>query len=240
MNEQKQTTGKSQQSNIDLWIRGPLRLISFGVFVWTPLFWSAGTLDWFRGWVMFVLLGVTFTANLLVMLIKTPTLLRARWQWKAETKGYDKIIGVAYMTATIVMFTVAGLDAVRYQWSAMNGALLFPGVVLHILGISIVMWSVLVNPHLETTVRIQTDRGHRVISDGPYRLVRHPMYVGVIIMYAGWPFILQSWVSFGGAGLVGLILTVRAGLEDRTLKNELAGYAEFCQQTRYRMIPGVW
>ena len=132
------------------------------------------------------------------------------------------------------------MDAVRFQWTSMQSSLLYVGVAMHVLGMIPVLGSLLSNPHLETTVRIQTDRGHRVVTDGPYRYVRHPMYVGINLAFWGWSLVLGSWVAFGVACVVVVLLVVRTALEDKTLRNELPGYMEYCEKTRYRLIPGMW
>jgi protein-S-isoprenylcysteine O-methyltransferase Ste14 len=93
---------------------------------------------------------------------------------------------------------------------------------------------------LETTVRIQEDRDHRVIMTGPYRFVRHPMYVGMLIMNLATPLLLGSvWAFVPVAGMV-IALTIRTALEDRTLQRELPGYADFCKETKYRLLPPIW
>jgi protein-S-isoprenylcysteine O-methyltransferase Ste14 len=101
-------------------------------------------------------------------------------------------------------------------------------------------WSMAVNRHAETTVRIQTDREHTVLATGPYRFVRHPMYVGAMLLYAGSALVLGSFWALVTAGLIAAALVVRTSLEERTLRRELPGYEDFTSRTRYRLIPGVW
>jgi protein-S-isoprenylcysteine O-methyltransferase Ste14 len=115
------------------------------------------------------------------------------------------------------------------------------GNLLIIAGFALLTWAMVANRNFEATVRIQEERAHKVIDSGPYQIVRHPGYTGVIIaFYFGIPMALGSWAAFL-VGLVGLItMVVRTALEDRTLQEELAGYKEFTQKTRYRLIPGVW
>jgi protein-S-isoprenylcysteine O-methyltransferase Ste14 len=135
---------------------------------------------------------------------------------------------------------VAGLDAVRFGWAPLPLWAIYPGLVLFAVGASLVTWCASVNPHLERTVRIQTDREHRVITEGPYRFLRHPMYAGVILGNLAAPLILGSSWAFAVAFYDIALFTWRAALEDRTLRAELPGYAEFAQQTRYRLLPGLW
>jgi protein-S-isoprenylcysteine O-methyltransferase Ste14 len=166
--------------------------------------------------------------------------MRERWKRRSDTKRFDKVFSLAYLVAILAFFVLAGMDAVRFQWTSMRPELLWIGVAMHLLGMIPVLWSLLTNPHLETTVRIQSDRDHKVISDGPYRYVRHPMYVGTNVMIPGWSLILGSWVATGVALVLAVLFVVRTALEDRTLREELPGYTDYCEETRYRLIPGVW
>jgi protein-S-isoprenylcysteine O-methyltransferase Ste14 len=89
-------------------------------------------------------------------------------------------------------------------------------------------------------VRIQADRGHAVVDSGPYALVRHPLYVGAVLMFTGVALALGSWWALFPVGMVVVILLVRTALEDRTLRNELPGYQAYAQRVRYKLIPGIW
>ena len=115
------------------------------------------------------------------------------------------------------------------------------GNLIIIAGFGLLTWAMATNRSFETTVRIQEDRGQRVIDSGPYQYVRHPGYTGVIIaFYFGIPMALGSLVAFL-VGLLGLaVMVIRTALEDRTLQQELPGYREFTQRTRYRLLPGLW
>jgi len=98
----------------------------------------------------------------------------------------------------------------------------------------------MVNPFAEPAVRIQKERQHVAIAKGPYRFVRHPMYTGLILGSASPPLILGSAWALVPAALIMVLFLVRAALEDRTLRAELQGYAEYAQKTRYRLVPGIW
>lgn len=240
MTDQEQSTPEGTRREIPLWVRGVVRLVTVCVFISIPLFWGAGTLDWPRGWVFLALLASTFVLNMTLVLSKNPTLMRERWKRRKDTKRFDKVFGLAFRVALVALFVLAGMDAVRYQWTSMQPSLLYVGVAMHVFGMIPVLGALLTNPHLETTVRIQTDRGHRVVTEGPYRYVRHPMYVGISVAFWGWSLILGSWVAFGVASVVVVLLVVRTALEDETLRNELTGYTQYCEKTRFRLVPGVW
>ena len=102
------------------------------------------------------------------------------------------------------------------------------------------VWSMVVNPHFEKTVRIQKDRGHQVCSGGPYRFVRHPGYVGVILAALCGPLLLGSWVALVPGVVIGVLFTWRTGIEDRILLDKLPGYSAFAATTRYRLVPFIW
>jgi protein-S-isoprenylcysteine O-methyltransferase Ste14 len=122
----------------------------------------------------------------------------------------------------------------------MPAAAVYPGLALLAAGIAIVTWGMTVNRFAETSVRIQNDRGHTVITSGPYRLVRHPMYVGAILLYAATPLILGSLWAAALSAVIMILFLIRTALEDRTLRRELPGYADYAAHTRYRLLPGVW
>jgi protein-S-isoprenylcysteine O-methyltransferase Ste14 len=203
------------------------------------LFLSAGRLDWLWGWLFLAAFFLLMLASAFVM-SKSPDLLNERGRRAENIKGWDKVLMGAY---SLVLFTapvVAGLDAVRCGWSAMPFALHVIGIVLAIPAMIMPLWAMSANAYLSTMVRIQDDRGQQVVTTGPYRYVRHPMYVGTIFFGLCIPLFLGSWWAFIPCGLIIVIFIIRTALEDRTLQEELPGYAEYAQQVRYRLLPGVW
>ena len=113
-------------------------------------------------------------------------------------------------------------------------------LIVFVLGMGLFDWAMLSNRFFSGTVRIQEDRGHTVVADGPYRVVRHPGYVGMIVMFVLPPLVLGSLWALIPAGLAALATVIRTALEDKTLQVELPGYAEYAQRTRYRLLPRVW
>ena len=140
----------------------------------------------------------------------------------------------------IALLIVAGLDAGRYAWSAFPPALqLIGGAGLVLSGWTI--WRVLAeNTFASRYARIQDDRGQTVVSSGPYRHVRHPMYAAIIVLMVCIALALGSWWAVIPAGLIGVLFVLRTALEDRMLHEELAGYREYVAQVRYRLVPGLW
>lgn len=114
------------------------------------------------------------------------------------------------------------------------------GYILLVGGIAVTAWAQAVNPFFEPGVRIQSERGQRVVTSGPYRIVRHPGYTAAIGMFTGIPLALSSWIALLPAALAIVLLIIRTGLEDRLLQAELPGYSEYARQRRYRLFPGIW
>lgn len=202
-------------------------------------FVCAGRLDWPRGWLVVGLLIITLAVNMLVIRAKNPGLFRARLQRSEGTKPFDKVALAIIASAGVSFFAVAGFDE-RFGWSSLSPQWIFLGILLHGIGMVTIALVMATNPFLETTVRIQDARGHVAVTSGPYRVVRHPMYVGVVVMIAGWPLVVGSLWSYVPIAVMAATLVVRTALEDRTLQRELAGYAEYTRKTRYRLLPGIW
>ena len=159
---------------------------------------------------------------------------------RPDTKPFDRIFFLLFLPLMLLFPVIAGLDAARFHWSEPPEWLIYPGAVIFVLATALVTWTLAVNRHAESTVRIQVDRGHTVVSTGPYRYVRHPMYVGIIVSYSAAPMILGSVWAFAVWAAMTVLFIWRTAKEDATLQRELAGYKEFAERTRYRLLPGVW
>lgn len=162
-----------------------------------------------------------------------PDLLARRMKTPRGTVKWDRWSPYIAMFVLGMILGVA-LDApaeMSYWW-------LLLGAVLFVTSVAISLYSLSANPFFEKTVRIQ--EGHQVAEDGPYRIVRHPGYVGLILYFLSFPLLLGSWWAFAPTALAVLLIIVRTALEDRTLQERLWGYREYVNRTRYRLIPGVW
>jgi len=171
---------------------------------------------------------------------KDPELINKRGKVAKNVKKWDRILMTLYTITLAVMPIVAGLDAVRFGWSVMSPYWMILGFVLFIFAFIFGTRAMMANTHFETYVRIQDERDHKPISEGPYRIIRHPGYAGAILMFLGTPFILSSWWSFIPCAMMTLLFIIRTYKEDQTLQDELPGYKEYTQQVRYRLLPGIF
>ena len=238
-------TLQHMQSNADkprLERSGINRLIQILVSVLlmgSVLFLSAGRLGWPAAWI-FLGSYVLVILTLGVWVIrKYPEVVNERGKME-HMKPWDKTLMTIYTVMLFVVFAVAGLDAGRFGWSVMPIALQVVGFVALIFAMAVTYWAMATNPFLSTIVRVQDDRGHYVITTGPYRYVRHPMYAMMFLMWPGTALLLGSWLALIPAVVIVIVFVIRTALEDRTLQTELPGYAEYAQRTRYRLVPGVW
>ena len=200
---------------------------------------AAGTLQWINAWVM-AGLGLIYQAiNTTVLLRFNPELFNRRGKLFQEgTKRFDKVFVALYLPLGVLISILCGLDAVRYGWSRMPGAFILLGVIIFIFACAFGMWAMAVNAHFEATVFIGQQQ--RVCTSGPYRIVRHPGYAAAMLGAPAYPLILGSGWGLLATGALVLLFVVRTALEDRTLQNELPGYREYAEQTRYRLVPGLW
>jgi protein-S-isoprenylcysteine O-methyltransferase Ste14 len=224
------------------------RLLQLGIAILIMaaiLFLSAGRLDWVMAWAFLGIYTGGIVVNLLVMLAKDPALAAElaaeRSEIRTDVKTWDKVLVPPITLLThVVVLLVAGLN-VRFGWPPeVPVALQVVMLVVGTLGYALILWSMLTNTFFSAAVRIQEDRGHAVVTTGPYRLVRHPGYVGLFAFTLAAPVALGSWWAIIPGGLAAILVIVRTALEDRTLQAELAGYKEYAARVRYRLLPGVW
>ena len=194
-------------------------------------------------WVYLIVSFVGMFGGILPVCICNPELVNHRGDFrrKKDTKAWDKrLVPIYGIFSCYLMPAVIGLDVGRYHWSELSTTTAVVGIVGFLAGSALLTWAMLVNTHFEATVRIQTDRDHQVVTTGPYRYVRHPGYVGAILWSITTPMMTRSAAAFIPA-LAGIaVLVVRTIFEDKTLRQELPGYVEYMQKTRYRLLPGVW
>lgn len=204
------------------------------------LFVAAGRWDWDWGWIVVFTLAGWIGATALAVIPTNPQLLAERVGPRKGAKPWDTAIMSVVGLIILAMYVVAGLD-VRNSWTTgISTGAQIAGAIAAGLGYAVVVWATASNAYFSLIVRIQAERGHTVITGGPYRFVRHPGYVGSILAYVSTPVVLGSWWALGLGALTALLMIVRTALEDRALQAELPGYREYAQRTRYRLLPGVW
>ena len=216
------------------------RLLSFVLILAAILFASAGRWDWLRGWVYMV----TYACLTIIGVVAVPLdpgLVEERTHIKAGVKEWDRRITVAgSLLYPLAILVVAGLDA-RYGWSPrVPHAIAFTALALAAAGNLLSIWATAVNRFYGRFVRIQKDRGHVVVSGGPYAYVRHPGYLGQIVFSLASALALGSlWALIPGS-LFTMLLVVRTTLEDKTLQEELQGYTAYAQRVQWRLVPHLW
>jgi protein-S-isoprenylcysteine O-methyltransferase Ste14 len=204
------------------------------------LFIPAGHLAWTGGW-LFLLVAVGALAAAAFHLWRVnPEIFVARSRIQKGTKGWDRFLLAFLLPAFLAILPVASIDAGRSQWPQVSWWVVSLGYVLLLAGIAITVRAQAVNRFFEPGVRIQTERGHRVVDTGPYAIVRHPGYFAACLLFAGIALSLGSFWALIPAGLATLLLVLRTVWEDRTLRRELPGYSDYAQRVRFRLIPGVW
>jgi protein-S-isoprenylcysteine O-methyltransferase Ste14 len=205
-------------------------------------FLGAGQWDWPRGWIYGAVFVVTSIIGSIVIQWLNPGLLEARVKGyrKKDTKPFDKLFYLLFVPLLIIYPIFAGLDAVRLLWSPLPEWTIWPGAVLFIASSILTTWTMSVNLFAEGTVRIQQDRGQTVVTAGPYGIVRHPMYLGIIIGLPATALMVGSGWTLLPAALIIALFIWRTSREDATLQTELAGYTDFTKLTRYRLFPGLW
>ncbi len=212
-----------------------------GTFLFfTILFISAGRMDYWQG-LIYVIIGlVMFFLNYTILRIDTE-LLNERSSPGEGTKKWDKaILGLSFLV-TISMYMIAGFDSGRYHWSPeFHWSIYLLGIIMTIAGQLIFLIAQKQNEFFSSTVRIQTNREHDVCDTGLYRIVRHPAYLGSIIQLTGFPLLFGSNWSIIPICIMIILFITRTSLEDKTLKNELKGYLDYSDKTRYKIMPYVW
>jgi protein-S-isoprenylcysteine O-methyltransferase Ste14 len=217
-------------------IRETMGLLFMGV----ALFWPAGKIDWWPGWALLAVTSAWILATAIVILRTRPDLLAERLGPRKGVKRWDTAIMSAHGILQLGLYVVAGLDR-RYGWSGpFPVAAQVTALFVCSLGYGLVVWATGSNAFFSQIVRIQTERGHTVVTAGPYHYVRHPAYVGAILTQLAMPFLLSSWWALVLGSADAVLMLLRTALEDHTLDAELPGYPEYASQVRHRLVPGLW
>jgi protein-S-isoprenylcysteine O-methyltransferase Ste14 len=195
---------------------------------------------WFFLFVNLVYLLASFAVILFVFLEKAD-IINQRGKYKKDTKNWDLIIiSTISLISLIIVPACIGFDLGRYHWSSLSMGYFYGLLPFYLASQAFGQWALIANPHFEPTVRIQSDRDHQVVQNGPYRFMRHPGYLSFITSSVITPIMLGSLIALIPTLVIVVLFIIRTIFEDRTLKNELEGYKNYAERVRYRIIPYVW
>jgi len=233
MTNQESTVGKKK-------LEGKLifKPIFFFALIIAITFIGAGRIDYWQGWIYN---GLNIVFLILSYFLLSRELIEERLKPKEGVKKWDKICSIISTPVYFAILIISILDGGRFDWEPRIPILVvIIGVVVYAIGQIIVLWAKKVNKFFSIVVRIQNDRGQTVCKDGPYRFVRHPGYLGGLIYIIVTPIILSSFWGLIPAVIAVVLLFIRTYLEDKTLQRELEGYKDYTNETRYRLLPGIW
>ena len=203
-------------------------------------FLTAGRLDYWQGWV-FNILNILFILFTYIALINHKDVIKERLKPGEGIKPWDRLYYWVSTPMFFIMFILSILDGARFLWNpTLPFFMVLVGIFLYCVGQVVLLWAKRTNRFFSSVVRIQTDRGQTVCTNGPYRFIRHPGYLGGLIFTFGTPLMLGSYWGLLPAVLSLFILIWRTSLEDSTLQKELPGYRQYTMQVKYRLIPFLW
>ena len=212
----------------------------FGVaFFAVLLLWPAGTLNYWQAWVFIAVFIVSTLVPSIYLAVKDPAALRRRMKAgpTAETRTVQKLVMTGTILAVVAVLVVSALDH-RFGWSQVPTPVVIIGNILVAVGLVLAQLVVIQNSYAAATITVEADQ--KVVSTGLYGLVRHPMYVGTLIMMIGTPLALDSYWGLLAIGLALPVLAARIEDEEKMLRQELDGYDEYTHKVHYRLVPGVW
>jgi len=219
------------------------RLVVLTLFMGAILFLAAWDFRWWQAWAYFALMLAAGLGGRIWAEVRHPGLMAERANsLNAEgVQPWDKVLApLLALSTSFAIYIVAGLDRRFHGSPAFPGWLTVFGLALIALGYAVTVWATAENRFFSGVVRIQTDRGHTVCDTGPYRVVRHPGYAGYLLSVPGMLLAFASLWAIIPAVLALAVIVTRTALEDRTLREELPGYREYTERTRYRLLPGIF
>jgi len=216
-------------------------IIVIGVVPFTPMIIS-GEWGWWEAWAYAIINILGFVISRVLAARRHPDIIaeRAASMEMQDAKSWDKNLAPLMALGSVLVLLVIGFDKQQGWTTPFAHNVKLAALAVMVLGYAFSIWALVENKFFSGVVRIQKDRGHHVVTTGPYRIVRHPGYSGALWMYLVTPILMDSLWAFIPTILLIAVTIIRTSLEDRTLQAELPGYAEFTQQTRYRLFSGVW
>jgi protein-S-isoprenylcysteine O-methyltransferase Ste14 len=202
---------------------------------------AAGRLDWLWAGLFLALFAALTALAYLVVLPADPGLAAERSSGRREAAKLDRgVAGLMSIFLPVALLVVAGLGE-RFAWPpALPTAVRISGAVIAVLGYLFTLWALAANTFFSNVMRIQEERGHRVVSDGPYRFVRHPGYAGFLVFWVGTALMLGSLWSLIPVALLAAATAHRSLREEETLREGLVGYVDYADRVRFRLVPGIW
>lgn len=232
--------GQPAQISLAAELLGYLQLVIVFAIMAVMLFWPAGTIDWRRGWLTLSLFVILTVFAMGWIRRENPELIAVRQKFQPGTKGWDIVLAPLIVLLFFSILPLAALDDARFHWAPTPDWVTLIGYILLVAGYLGTTWAQSVNRHFESTVRIQSDRDHRVIENGPYAYIRHPGYAFALVMCAGIALSLGSLAALIPVALSVPILAIRTLGEEATLREGLPGYADYAQRVKYRWLPPLW
>ncbi|MDV3426202.1 MAG: isoprenylcysteine carboxylmethyltransferase family protein [Bacillota bacterium] len=228
---------KLDKSGINYLVR-----VLFQVLIGMALFYiSSGRTFAFRGMIYFSLYIILVISGVILLAGRNSEVLNERAKKRDNTKGWDKVLLKLYiLLAFFGVYIAAGLDAGRYPKARISFDFIYPGILIYIFSSALSIWAMAENQYFEATSRIQKDRDQVVCSSGPYRFIRHPGYLSILLWCISVPMIFGSVYAMLPVICIFLIIVIRTYLEDNMLKKELPGYIEYSGRVRYRLIPFIF
>jgi protein-S-isoprenylcysteine O-methyltransferase Ste14 len=206
------------------------------IIIGLVLFGPAGTLDYWQAWVYMAMIFIPASFVLAYFLKKDPEFLERRMRTK-EREAKQKLIIKMATIIFVIGFLIPGFDQ-RFGWSEVPAQISLAADVFVFLGYALIFFVFRENSYAGRT--IQVEKGQKVISTGPYSVIRHPMYFGTLIMYISTPLALGSYVALPFFLLLIPVMVLRIMNEEEVLSRDLTGYVAYCEKTRYRLLPFIW
>ncbi|HRF48999.1 MAG TPA: isoprenylcysteine carboxylmethyltransferase family protein [Anaerolineales bacterium] len=198
--------------------------------------------DWWEAWAYAAVSAIGFVLSRVLAVKRSPDILieRSRAFEHANTEPWDRVLAPLVGIGGGVIPLIAALEALADPAPTYSLPVKLAALAALLGGYALGTWALVENTFFSGTVRIQSDRGHRVVSTGPYGWVRHPGYVGAWLAFAASAVILDGVWAWVAVAILTMALVVRTHLEDQTLRRKLVGYAEYAARVRYRLVPGIW
>lgn len=222
--------------SIKLFLNACFKFLLGIVFTFFLIFVPAGTLNYFNGWLLMIVLFVPIFIAGSIMMIKNPSLLASRLDIKEKKKEQDTIIKLSGLMF-IIGFVLAGLDF-RFNWLILPNVVSYIAVGIFLIGY--ILWAIVLKQNTYLSRTIKVEKNQHIIDKGLYSVVRHPMYLASIIVFLMMPLILCSLISFFVFLIYPIIIVFRIKFEEKFLIKNLDGYIQYQKKVKYRLIPYIW